>query len=115
MSNSRARTPLRPANWRSAKHVSSPPDQGPRSANCVTLTRRTGRYDAAMSTANLQSLGYEIDTDFRRSLLSSIALFRGVGPDALTDLLPQCARFDVTAGEVLLSPQRPNRCVYVVL
>jgi diguanylate cyclase (GGDEF)-like protein len=74
-----------------------------------------GRYDAAMSTANLQSLAYEIDTDFRRSLLQAIALFRGVGPDALGDLLPQCARIDVREGEVLLSPQRPNRCVYVVL
>jgi diguanylate cyclase (GGDEF)-like protein len=74
-----------------------------------------GRYDAAMSTAELQSLTYDIDTDFRRSLLLSIALFRGVEADALTDLLPQCARIDVREGDVLLSPQRPNRCVYVVL
>ncbi len=74
-----------------------------------------GRYDAVMSTANLQSLAYEIDTDFRRSLLQSIALFRGVGPDSLGDLLPQCTRIDVAEGEVLLSPQRPNSCVYVVL
>ena len=40
-----------------------------RSANSVTLTSWMGRYDAVMSTANLQSLAYEIDTDFRRSLL----------------------------------------------
>jgi diguanylate cyclase (GGDEF)-like protein len=68
-----------------------------------------------MSTANLQSLGYEIDTDFRRSLLQSIALFRGIAPDCLADLLPQCTRIDVAEGDVLLSPQRPNSCVYVVL
>ncbi len=68
-----------------------------------------------MSTVNLESLAYEIDTDFRRSLLQSIALFRGVAPDSLADLLPQCARIDVHEGDVLLSPQRPNRCVYVVL
>ncbi len=68
-----------------------------------------------MSNVNLESLAYEIDTDFRRSLLQSIALFRGVSPDSLADLLPQCARIDVREGEVVLSPQRPNRCVYVVL
>jgi diguanylate cyclase (GGDEF)-like protein len=68
-----------------------------------------------MSTADVKSLAYDIDTDFRRSLLQSIALFRGVGPEALGDLLPQCARIDVRQGDVLLSPQRPNRCVYVVL
>jgi diguanylate cyclase (GGDEF)-like protein len=68
-----------------------------------------------MSTVNLHSLAYEIDTDFRRSLLQGIALFRGVDADCLADLLPQCTRIDVAEGDVLLSPQRPNRCVYVVL
>jgi diguanylate cyclase (GGDEF)-like protein len=68
-----------------------------------------------MGTANLQSLAYQIDTDFRRSLLEGIALFRGVDADCLADLLPQCTRIDVAEGDVLLSPQRPNRCVYVVL
>jgi diguanylate cyclase (GGDEF)-like protein len=68
-----------------------------------------------MRTAELRPLTYDIDTDFRRSLLESIALFRGIGPEVLSDLLPQCARVDVREGDVLLSPQRPNRCVYVVL
>jgi diguanylate cyclase (GGDEF)-like protein len=31
------------------------------------------------------------------------------------DLLPQCGRLDVAEGDVLLSPQRTNRCVYIVL
>ncbi len=68
-----------------------------------------------MSTLNLQSLVYRVDTDFRRSLLQGIALFRGVDPDTIVDLLPQCGRIDIAEGEVLLSPQRPNRCIYVVL
>ena len=36
-----------------------------------------------MSTVNLESLGYGIDTDFPRSLLQSIALFRGVDADSI--------------------------------
>jgi diguanylate cyclase (GGDEF)-like protein len=68
-----------------------------------------------MSTVSLNSLGNVIDSDFRRSLLQSIALFRGVEPDSIADLLPRCGRIDVAEGEVLLSPERPNRCVYVLL
>ena len=68
-----------------------------------------------MSTVSLESLGHGIDSDFRRSLLQSIALFRGVEPDTVADLLPQCGRIDIAEGDVLLSPQRPNRCVYIVL
>lgn len=68
-----------------------------------------------MSTVSLNALGQGIDSDFRRSLLKSIALFRGVEPDSIADLLPRCGRIDVAEGDVLLSPQRPNRCVYVVL
>jgi len=68
-----------------------------------------------MSTVSLESLGQGIDSDFTRSLLQSIALFRGVDADAIADLLPRCGRIDVAEGQVLLSPQRENRCVYVVL
>jgi diguanylate cyclase (GGDEF)-like protein len=68
-----------------------------------------------MSTVSLESIGHAIDSDFTRSLLQSIALFRGVEPDTITDLLPRCGRIDVAEGDVLLSPQRENRCVYVVL
>lgn len=57
----------------------------------------------------------QIDTDFRQSLLHSIALFRDVNPESIADLLPRCSRIDVRKGEMLLSPTRPNRCVYVVL
>jgi diguanylate cyclase (GGDEF)-like protein len=33
----------------------------------------------------------------------------------MSDLLPQCGRIDVEGGRVLLSPERENHCVYVVL
>src|SRR5262245_937085 len=68
-----------------------------------------------MSTVSLESLAHGIDSDFTRSLLQSIALFRGVDADMVADLLPLCGRLDVAEGDVLLSPQRENRCVYVVL
>ncbi len=68
-----------------------------------------------MSMVNLESLAYGIDTDFRRSLLQGIALFRGIDGDSIADLLPQCGRIDIKEGEVLLSPQRENHCVYIVL
>ena len=68
-----------------------------------------------MSMVNLESLAYAIDTDFRRSLLQGIALFRGIDAETMSDLLPQCGRIDVHAGQVLLSPERENHCVYVVL
>jgi diguanylate cyclase (GGDEF)-like protein len=55
------------------------------------------------------------DSDFKRSLLNSIALFRNVDPDSICDLLPRCGRIDVEQGCVLLSPERENRCVYIVL
>ncbi len=64
---------------------------------------------------NLGSLPYDIDTDFRRSLLQGIALFRGIDAESMNDLLPQCGRVDVPEGHVLLSPERENHCVYVVL
>ncbi len=68
-----------------------------------------------MGMANLDSLAYGIDTDFRRSLMQGIALFRGIDADSMEDLLPQCGRIDVRQGHVLLSPERENHCVYVVL
>src|SRR5262245_27594759 len=67
-----------------------------------------------MSSVSLDSLG-QSDSDFTRSLLASIALFRGVDPETIADILPRCGRIDVVEGDVLLSPERTNRCVYIVL
>jgi diguanylate cyclase (GGDEF)-like protein len=68
-----------------------------------------------MGTSSATSVGDGVDSDFRRSLLESIALFRGVDPETIADLLPRCGRIDIAEGDVLLSPDRPNRCVFVVL
>ena len=68
-----------------------------------------------MGVVNLEPLIYGIDTDFRRSLLQGIALFRGIDAESMGDLLPQCGRVDVQEGHVLLSPDRENHCVYIVL
>jgi len=58
---------------------------------------------------------YSIDSDFKRSLLASIDLFKGVEPDAISDVLSQCDRTDIEKGELLLSPEKSNDSVYVVL
>lgn len=68
-----------------------------------------------MGTVSIDSLARGIDSDFKRSLLDSIALFRGVDADSIADLLPRCGRLDVARNEVLLSPDRSNHCVYIVL
>ena len=95
-----------------------------RTANSVTLVptgvrltigSSSGQRISPMGMVNLESLAYGIDTDFRRSLLQGIALFRGIDAESMSDLLPQCGRIDVHEGHVLLSPERENHCVYVVL
>jgi diguanylate cyclase (GGDEF)-like protein len=69
-----------------------------------------------MSTARTDRVGTSsVDTDFRRSLLHSIALFRDVDPEAVADVLASCSRIDIDKGEILLSPVRPNRCIFIVL
>lgn len=56
-----------------------------------------------------------INSDYQRSLLEGLDLFRGVAPDDVQDLLQQCARRDVPAGDVLLAPGAKNEYVFVVL
>jgi diguanylate cyclase (GGDEF)-like protein len=60
-------------------------------------------------------LAYSIDSDFKRSLLASIDLFSGVAPDAISDLLTECGRADIKKGRLLLSPDKSNDSVYIVL
>lgn len=67
------------------------------------------------STAETTHTSTSIDTDFKRSLLNSIALFRDVEPEEIGDLLTACGRLDIEKGRTLLSPSIENRCVYVVL
>ncbi|NND46691.1 MAG: GGDEF domain-containing protein [Woeseiaceae bacterium] len=56
-----------------------------------------------------------INSDYKRSLLEGLELFKGVDPDSVQALLQVCGRRDVTPGELLLSPGARNENVFVVL
>jgi diguanylate cyclase (GGDEF)-like protein len=56
-----------------------------------------------------------INSDYKRSLLDSLALFKGVAPDDVQDLLQRCGRRDLGEGELLLSPGAKNEYVFIVL
>lgn len=56
-----------------------------------------------------------INSDYERSLLNSLELFRGVSPDDVQALLQRCDRRDLAKGEQLLSPGEKNEHVFVVL
>ena len=45
------------------------------------------------------------NSDYKRSLLNSLDLFKGVLPDDIQDLLQKCDRRDLAAGDELLSPK----------
>jgi len=55
------------------------------------------------------------NSDYKRSLLDSLDLFRGVQPDDVNELLQRCERRDLAAGELLLSPGAKNEHVFIVL
>ena len=55
------------------------------------------------------------NSDYKRSLLDSLELFKGVAPDDIHELLQDCDRRDLEAGELLLSPGEKNEHVFVVL
>lgn len=60
------------------------------------------------------SLG-DTNSDYKKSLLAGLELFQGVNPDDVQELLQNCDRLDLSAGELLLSPGAKNQNVYVVL
>ncbi len=55
------------------------------------------------------------NSDYKRSLLDSLELFRGVLPDDVNELLQRCDRRDLAEGELLLSPGAKNEHVFIVL
>ena len=61
------------------------------------------------------SLSLATNSDYKRSLLDSLELFRGVLPDDVHELLQRCDRRDVAEGELLLSPGAKNEHVFIVL
>ena len=56
-----------------------------------------------------------INSDYKRTLLESLELFKGVLPDDIHGLLQKCDRRDLAADELLLSPDEKNEYVFVVL
>jgi len=56
-----------------------------------------------------------INSDYKRTLLEGLDLFRGVRADDVQDLLQRCDRCDIATGEQLLSPGEKNEHVYIVL
>lgn len=56
-----------------------------------------------------------INSDYRRSLLEGLELFRGVSPNDIHVLLQRCDRRDLPVGELLLSPGQKNEHVFIVL
>ncbi len=48
------------------------------------------------------------NSDYQRSLLNNLELFRGVMPDDVQELLLRCERRDLAEGELLLSPGARN-------
>lgn len=57
----------------------------------------------------------EINSDYKRSLLNGLELFKGVRPEDIQELLQRCDRRDLAKGETLLSPVSKNEHVFVVL
>lgn len=55
------------------------------------------------------------NSDYRRSLLEGLELFKGVHPDDVHELLQRCDRRDIESGELLLSPHEKNEHVFIVL
>ncbi len=55
------------------------------------------------------------NSDYRRSLLEGLELFKGVYPDDIHELLQRCDRRDAATGELLLSPGERNEHVFIVL
>jgi diguanylate cyclase (GGDEF)-like protein len=58
---------------------------------------------------------FSINSDYKRSLLEALELFRGVNPEDVQDMLQRCDRRDLAAGELLLSPGEKNEHVFIVL
>jgi len=56
-----------------------------------------------------------INSDYQRSLLEALDLFRGVHIDEVQALLRRGQRRDLNRGDILLSPETPNESVYIVL
>ncbi len=57
----------------------------------------------------------DINSDYKRSLLNGLELFKGVRPEDIQSLLQRCDRRDLAKGETLLSPVSKNEHVFIIL
>lgn len=57
----------------------------------------------------------QINSDYKRTLLEGLDLFRDVRADDVQASLQRCDRKDIGNGELLLSPDHKNEHVYIVL
>ncbi|MBT8086941.1 MAG: GGDEF domain-containing protein, partial [Gammaproteobacteria bacterium] len=55
------------------------------------------------------------NSEYRRSLLEGLELFKGVSPGDVREQLQRCHRRDLVAGEILLSPGIENDRLYIIL
>ncbi|NIV17768.1 MAG: diguanylate cyclase [Woeseiaceae bacterium] len=58
---------------------------------------------------------FAINSDYKRSLLAGLDLFKGVAADDVQLLLQKCDRRDLAKGEVLIAPDQKNEHVFIVL
>lgn len=58
---------------------------------------------------------FAINSDYKRSLLAGLDLFKDVNADDIQSLLQKCDRKDLGKDEVLISPTKKNEHVYIVL
>ena len=58
---------------------------------------------------------FSINSEYKRSLLAGLELFKGVTADDIQSLLQKCDRRDLDKDEILISPEQKNEHVYVVL
>jgi len=64
---------------------------------------------------NVSTSGAKSNSDYKKSLLAGLELFKGVQPDDVQALLQDCDRVDLDGGELLLSPGDKNENVYIIL
>jgi diguanylate cyclase (GGDEF)-like protein len=64
---------------------------------------------------NAMSQALEINSDYKRSLLEGLELFRDVRAEDVQDLLQKCDRRDIDKDDLLLTPGEKNEHVYIVL
>ena len=80
--------------------------------DCVAWSAVAGRR--SRENVSMQDT-LAINSDYKRSLLNGLELFKDVQPEDIQSLLQRCDRRDLAEGETLLSPGAKNEHVFIVL